>query len=300
MGVYSSGITYLTNSVDGCVRIDSKSNGVIIYQIPHSSATQFTDNYELQQAGIYLLINKEKRTVYIGQADKRSNNKGVLARMIEPHSSEIDSWDFGYSITSNLQGFMLASELNYFERYFYDEANDAQNYKVLNGNRPHATESFPLTVHTKPFIDCVLFLLKEHCRLDIFEKSKTPGTPKDGNSNGRSVVKSSAIDKQFHLKTFVAKSIYTAEGKSLVKAGEPIRGENRLPYQSGQEGNVKLREKLTSDGTIVDNRFVKDYVFNTPSQAASVILGRSANGNTEWLDENEIEFGKYPEAKHKK
>ena len=293
MGVYSAGITYLTNSVDGCVRIASKTGGAIIYQVPHSSAKQFIDIYELQQAGIYLLINREKRTVYVGQADKRENKNGVLARMIEQHSDKIDDWDFGYGIISNIQGFLFATELNYLERYFYDEAKKANKYEVLNGIRPHSQESFLLTVDTKPFIDCVLFLLKEHCKLDVFEKSsKTSDKPKIENDDDSGGIKSSAIGKQFHLKNG-AKFIYTAEGKSLVKIGEPISPENRLPYQKGQEHNIKLRERLTSDGTIVDNHFTKDYIFNSPSQAASVILRRSANGNDVWLDENGIKLGKY-------
>ena len=60
-----------------------------------------------------------------------------------------------------------------------------------------------------------------------------------------------------------------------------------------------LRAKLNEDGIIVNNVFVQNYVFNTPSQAASVILGRSANGNIEWIDENGTEFDKYPEALHR-
>ncbi len=294
MGVYSVGITYLTDSVDGCVRIASKTAGAIIYQVPHSSAKQFMDIYELQQAGIYLLINREKRTVYVGQADRRDNKNGVLARMIEPHSDKIDGWDFGYSIISNIRGFLFSTELNYLERYFYDEAKKANKYEVLNGIRPHSQENFLLTEDTKPFIDCVLFLLKEHCKLDVFEmSSKTSDKTKVGNDDD------SSSGKQFHLKNG-AKFTYTAGGKSLVKIGTPINPENHLPDHKGQEHNARLREKLTSDGTIVDNHFTKDYIFNSPSQAACIILGRSANGNDEWLDENGIKLGKYPEAKHKK
>ena len=88
--------------------------------------------------------------------------------------------------------------------------------------------------------------------------------------------------------------------KVEVRADTVISTENHLPSQKGQESNAKLRAKLNEDGIIVNNIFVKNYIFNTPSQAASVILGRSANENTEWVDENGILFDKYPEAFHKK
>jgi hypothetical protein len=33
-------------------------------------------------------------------------------------------------------------------------------------------------------------------------------------------------------------------------------------------------------------RFASDYLFSSPSSAAAVLLGRSANGRIEWKDEN--------------
>ena len=44
-----------------------------------------------------------------------------------------------------------------------------------------------------------------------------------------------------------------------------------------------LREQLISDGIIVDNKFVADYTFQSISAAASIVLGRSANGRREWM-----------------
>lgn len=43
-----------------------------------------------------------------------------------------------------------------------------------------------------------------------------------------------------------------------------------------------LRQKLEKDGTIVESQFARDYEFSSPSAGAAVVLGRSANGNTEW------------------
>jgi hypothetical protein len=39
---------------------------------------------------------------------------------------------------------------------------------------------------------------------------------------------------------------------------------------------------LIADGTIVDGMFTRDHTFTSPSAAASVVLGRSANGRKEW------------------
>lgn len=46
----------------------------------------------------------------------------------------------------------------------------------------------------------------------------------------------------------------------------------------------KLRERLISEGAIVDRRFVKDYLFSSYSAAGAVVVGRSCNGQKEWKD----------------
>ena len=43
-----------------------------------------------------------------------------------------------------------------------------------------------------------------------------------------------------------------------------------------------LRNKLESDGSIVDRKFVRNYEFSAPSAASAVILGHTSNGNVDW------------------
>jgi hypothetical protein len=49
-----------------------------------------------------------------------------------------------------------------------------------------------------------------------------------------------------------------------------------------------LRNELLDRGILVEEddgfRLAQDYVFNSPSTAAGVFLGRAANGRTEWRD----------------
>jgi hypothetical protein len=50
----------------------------------------------------------------------------------------------------------------------------------------------------------------------------------------------------------------------------------------------ELRETLFGEGVIERTpeglRFLRDHLFNSPSTAAGVVLGRAANGRTEWKD----------------
>lgn len=49
---------------------------------------------------------------------------------------------------------------------------------------------------------------------------------------------------------------------------------------------INLREKLIDEKAIVKNadsfEFTDDFIFTSPSTAASIVLGRNANGLTEW------------------
>lgn len=52
----------------------------------------------------------------------------------------------------------------------------------------------------------------------------------------------------------------------------------------------RLREKLCSDGTIINGVFQNDYEFDSISLAVSLILGRNARGQKEWVDINGFPF----------
>ncbi|MNL66818.1 hypothetical protein D3C87_1913420 [compost metagenome] len=43
-----------------------------------------------------------------------------------------------------------------------------------------------------------------------------------------------------------------------------------------------MREELVRKGVVFNNQFTEDFIFSSPSYAAAVVMGRSANGLTEW------------------
>jgi len=70
-----------------------------------------------------------------------------------------------------------------------------------------------------------------------------------------------------------------------------LLGQDVLTVPSMQQhvrGMFDLRQELIGNGVLVTEgagyRFSQDYVFTSPSTAAAVVLGRSANGRIEWKD----------------
>ena len=58
----------------------------------------------------------------------------------------------------------------------------------------------------------------------------------------------------------------------------------------------ELRDRLIDDGVIKQGVFKEDYTFSSISAAASVVCGRTANGWTEWTNDQGVT---YQEMKHK-
>lgn len=59
----------------------------------------------------------------------------------------------------------------------------------------------------------------------------------------------------------------------------------------------KIRQQLIEDGVIVDRVFIEDYIFNSPSTAAAVILGTASSGNATWKDKNGTTLGEINSGK---
>ena len=310
---------YMHATAEGCVRVVAVPH-ITIYRIPHDFATNLASEPELKQAGIYLLINTENRTIYVGQADSRDNGNGVLARMLEPHKKEsaIDQWDVGFAMTSGTPHFFGATELNYLERFFYDKAVEVGKYTVLNGNRPHATDvNFSTRNILGNYTDYAFFLLREQLHCNAFEKEpgkktaqpvekkkatvsvkkeesteETEATEEktDGNKDLRLQARQALTGEELTIDS-TSKGVH-AEGQLdnkngiVVKAGSTISITSNLYKQKNQASIQKIRDDLIKKGVIKERIFTADHPFRSTSQAAAVILGTASSGNSMWISKD--------------
>jgi UvrD/REP helicase N-terminal domain/Domain of unknown function (DUF4357) len=101
--------------------------------------------------------------------------------------------------------------------------------------------------------------------------------------------KPTAIKPSTQLLYLAAKGLkatgYEADEGFVVRAGSQSR---KQAVPSTPEAVQKFRANLLSQGVFVEEgdhlRMTQDYTFTSPSLAASVLLGRSANGRIEWRD----------------
>lgn len=75
-----------------------------------------------------------------------------------------------------------------------------------------------------------------------------------------------------------ATAVVTSEGIVVLKGSKIATSE--VP-STPQTFRAK-RDSLIRDGVVGSFAFTKDYLFSSPSTAAAVVMGRSANGLIEW------------------
>jgi hypothetical protein len=240
---------------------DITSRTIAAIQIPRSKIDEASKRSELENVGVYLLIGESESNplVYIGEAEN------CLVRL-KQHNKSKDFWTHAVVFVSKTR-FFTKTHIKYLEWLSCETASRANRYLLENGNtpkQPHISESVEADL------------------LDNFETMKilasTLGYPVFDEIN-----KPKAKDLIFCVgKDSSAKGEYTEDGL-VVFAGSRARLSTTKSYFGT---GPRLRELMLKNGTLVQQDgflvFTADYVFNSPSAAADTVLGRSANGWTEW------------------
>jgi hypothetical protein len=231
--------------------------------IPRAKLEEATKRPELKNVGVYFLIGASdedsKPVLYVGEAED------CLARLKQQNKQK-DFWNTAIVVVSKTQHF-TKTHIKFLESYCYEEAQKAGRYKLENSSIP-----------TMPYVSEPM----EADLIDNFDTLKilvaTLGYP--------------IFDQ---IKKPQKKDILYCKGKVAKAEGEYT--EDGLIVFSGSTSNLEetksagpyvknWRDQLIKDGVLKKEenafRFTQDHIFPSPSTAACVVLGRHANGWTEW------------------
>ena len=236
---------------------------------PRSLFTTKRTRPEFERTGVYLLVGEGNGIVpdlYIGEADEirsRLNSHGKEAKF---------DWQqviFFVSKDNNLN----KAHGRYLEWRLIDLATKANKAKLYNGNagsQPSLSEAD--IAEAEGFLD-EMRLCFPLVGLDLFEIPPSIKTAIAGE-----------------LLTVTAKGLtataYEAGSEFVVKKGSQV---SPTEVKSIDAGSSQRRKALRENGVLAEEGdhlvFTQDYTFTSPSQAAALILGRTANGRIEWCDE---------------
>lgn len=254
-----------TGDPDG-LRIVEKSNwpsvGVVFNRTNYK---EVVNRIEFDKTGVYVLVGTSDDsilpTIYVGEGDPVKNR-------LNQHYGKKDFWDWAVFFVAKDDSLNKA-HVQHLEAELLRLAKEAKQCKLDNGQGAVApTLSEAELALADSFLQDILSIFPL-LGLGVFEKTvTTTKKPRDLLSIDSKGVKASGYED--------AKGFIVVKGSQLVK----VETNTIHQYMS------TLRKDLLAQGVIVDQgqhyAFAQDQVFTSPSTAAGVILGRTANGRIEW------------------
>lgn len=261
----------------------------LAYKIPRAYLDKCKDRKDLKQSGVYFLFGKNEEnedSVYIGQAGIRKNGEGILLR-IQEHLKDNFYFTDAVALTTQNNSFG-PTEISYLENKFTNIAIKTDRYNVINGNDPNpgnvTEEKESELLEFVKYSKTILGVLGYKVFVPVLEKNTTKDT---------TLYLSRKIKRSD--RTISAKCKRTSEG-FVVLSGSMIEETNSHAIP---ETLKELRKKCLENNEIVDGKITKNYLFNSPSYAASFVLGMNTNGRVDWRNKDGITLKKLEETENK-
>ena len=249
------------------LRIVEKSNwtgqGLVF---PRAQFAEARQRSELNRTGVYILWGPAESgqlsRVYVGEGDP------VLPRL-DQHARQKDFWTHAAVFTSKDQNLNKA-HVQYLEARLVRLAAEAKRAELDNGNVPQLPAlSEADAADAEGFLSDLLLCLPV-VGVNWFEKAKA------GPATSRELF--------LRAKGIEARGVDGSEGFVVRAGSQAVKDE----VASIQAYLIELRKSLLAQGVLEPAgacyRFTQDYTFDSPSMAAGVVLGRTANGRVEWKD----------------
>lgn len=243
------------------------------YKLPRKMVMQSFDRDDLTGTGVYMLFgtnpDDNKDMVYVGESEE-------VYKRLRSHLDKKEFWNYAVVIVSKDDNLNKA-HLKYLESKMYEQAGLAGRFSIDNANEPTRSTISESDVAEMEEFFSNMALLVSTLGFKVFDALKQISTKPGGDEVTFYVKSSRGADAQGQQ---------TTEG-FVVFQGSAVAGDVVDSFKGDRfQGAYNLRLKLIEDKVIKkeqeDMKFTQDYLFSSPSAAAMIVLGRSANGLIEW------------------
>ena len=253
------------------LRIVDKSNWIgkaLVF--PRALLPQVKARPELAQTGVYLLLGPRQDgdgdMLYVGEGDP-------IRPRLERHYAEKDFWTRAIGFTTGSAGQLNKAHVQFLESRLIALARAAKRMPLDNANQPaEPSLSEADRAEMEVFLGHMLGMLPV-LGVHAFEQAPKAPAAKAGPAltcKGKGVQATG----------------YEASQGFVVRAGSQAVADTVPSMALHVRGMYDLRQELISNGVLAMQvglyQFTQDYSFSSPSTAAAVVLGRSANGRIEW------------------
>lgn len=278
---------FVANGDPDGLRLVERSNWIgKAVMFPRALFPEVRKREEFNQTGVYLLVGPrtdgDGDMLYIGEGDP-------VRPRLEAHYANKDFWTQAVFFVAG-PGQLNKAHVQYLEAQLVSRAAAAKRMPLENGNRPQEpTLSEADRADMDVFLGNILGMLPV-LGVHAFEQSQTVPAKEETpflTCQGRDIT---------------ATGHDTPQG-FIVKTGS-FAAKEEVPSLNAHYPHVcAARADLLKNGVLVPEgdrlRFTQDYTFNSPFLAASVVMGRSANGRVEWKDQKGRTLKEIQEAQAK-
>ena len=253
------------------LRIVDKSNWIgKALMFPRALLPQVKTRPELAQTGVYLLLGPrpdgEGDMLYVGEGDP-------IRPRLERHYAEKDFWTRAIGFTTTTAGQLNKAHVQFLESRLMALARAAKRLPLDNANQPAEP-----SLSEADRADMEVFLGHMLGMLPVLGVHAFEQAPKAPAAEAAPVLTCKGKGVQA--------TGYEASQGFVVRAGSQAVLDSVPSMALHVRGMFDLRQELTGNGVLGLQgglyQFTQDYSFSSPSTAAAVVLGRSANGRIEW------------------
>lgn len=236
------------------------------YKIPRIKIKVCTDRDDLVSTGVYLLFGKDedgKDLVYIGEAE-------TILKRLNQHLNQKDFWNETIVFISKDENLNKA-HIKYLENRLHDIAKRANRYRVENSITPTLSSiSESDQAEMEEFLENIKMLVNTLGH-KVFEEKRDFRPKKKKETFFIKAARGADAEGEPTSDGFVVFKGSKAAGSTV-----PSMTQNFLNF----------RKRLIDEKAIVESgesyEFVEDFIFSSPSTAAAMVMGRNANGLSEW------------------
>lgn len=250
---------------------------VQVFEVPRNLVAEFLRRSESKHVCVYFLAGSDEQDnqlAYVGQT-------GDVAKRLKRHNDEKAFWSRVF-VAVSLTNEWSQTHIAYLEWESIRQAQLAGRMSLENGNagsRPHTPE--PLLADCEEYLETIKMLLAT-LSFPLLEPVKR------GASKASGTASADGIRVVLNGRGCKAEGVYSTDGL-LVLAGAHGRYMEPQPGSSYVGGHANKVRELADEGVIEihddgTTRFLRDYLFKTPSGAATTIYSSTANGRVEWRD----------------
>lgn len=242
--------------------------------IPRPIYAECRKRDELDRTGVYLLVGPSEDSIfpmlYVGEGDPVKDR-------LDKHAKEKDFWTHAVVFTSK-DANLNKAHVQRLEARLLELADRAKKSTRHNKTEPtHPSLSEAEEAFAESFLDDMLLCLPI-MGYSLFEDPATAAA---------SVGPTRAVTLYLKAKGITASGLDTPAGFVVHKGSRAVGDDKVVPSMAEYIPHVKdRRDDLIRQGVLAPDGdayvFTQDYVFGSPSTAASVVMGRNANGRTDW------------------